>query len=51
MLLEVLEEIKKSFGEIGVEVEERFLEVDKEEADIACNIAYKLSKERKRQPG
>lgn len=51
MLLSILEEIKKSFGEIGVEVEERFLEVDKEEADIACNIAYKLSKERKSQPG
>jgi len=51
MLLSILEEIKKSFREIGVEVEDRFLEVDKEEADIACNIAYKLSKERKSQPG
>ncbi len=50
MLFAILEEIKESFRDIGIEIEDKHLEIDKEEADIACNIAFKLSKEKKVPP-
>ena len=47
MLFAVLEEIKESFRDIGIEIEDKHLEIDKEEADITCNITFKLSKEKR----